>query len=142
MKISTKGRYALRLLLELASCEEQQYLSLKEIARRQSLSVKYMEQIIALLAPAGLVTSARGPQGGYRLAKKLSEISVGQVLRLTEGSLSIVTCEQNHCGNCDTCATYEVWRRLEAVITAVVDPMTLADLKEIERQKKEGCYGK
>ncbi len=141
MKISTKGRYALRLMLDLAMSEGDGFVSLKDIAERQNISAKYMEQIIALLKNAQLVGSVRGPRGGYRLSKSARDYTVGEILRLTEGSLAPVACIGNDpvdCERCDGCATVDLWRKLDAAISQVVDNMTLADLVVIQREKKRG----
>ena len=113
MKISTKGRYALRLLVDLAEYNTGENISLKDIAARQEISFKYLEQIITMLNRAGLVRSVRGPQGGYRLAKRPEEYTVGEILRLTEGSLAPVSCldeEENNCPRKEECATIELWQ--------------------------------
>ena len=139
MKISTKGRYALRLMVDLASEEQNNFVSLKEIAQRQKISAKYMEQIISVLCRSGLVTSVRGPNGGYRLTKPPDSYTAGEILRLTEGSLAPVPCiEENPmlCERCDGCATVELWRKLDSAISQVVNNITLADLVEIQKAKK------
>lgn len=140
MKISTKGRYALRLMVDLAMAESEGYVSLKDIADRQNISAKYMEQIIALLKNARLVGSVRGPRGGYRLSRDAGSYTVGEILRLTEGSLAPVACVDSSdpvaCERCDGCATVELWRKLDTAISQVVDNMTLADLVVIQREKK------
>lgn len=139
MKISTKGRYALRLLLDLAVHDNGKYQSLKSVASRQDISDKYLEQIISLLGRGGFVKSVRGAQGGYRLAKKPEDITVGMILRMTEGSLSPVPCLDDEPGRCsrnDQCVTREVWQRLADAINSVVDHMTLADLV---RRQQELC---
>ncbi|KAF5053539.1 HTH-type transcriptional regulator CymR [anaerobic digester metagenome] len=139
MKISTKGRYALRLMVDLAVAESDGFVALKDIAERQKIWAKYMEQIIALLKNARLVSSVRGPRGGYRLSKSPSAYTVGEILRLTEGNLAPVTCvgsDPVDCERCDGCATVELWRKLDAAISQVVDNMTLADLADIQREKK------
>lgn len=142
MKISTKGRYALRLMVDLAMAENEGYVSLKDIADRQNISAKYMEQIIALLKNARLVGSVRGPRGGYRLSRDAGSYTVGEILRLTEGSLAPVACVDSSdpidCERCDGCATVELWRKLDTAISQVVDNMTLADLVVIQREKKRG----
>ena len=92
MKISTKGRYALRLMLDLSNNEQDKFISLKEIAQRQDISIKYLEQIITLLCKVGYLKSLRGSQGGYKLAKSPSEYTVGDILRITEGDLAPVSC--------------------------------------------------
>lgn len=139
MKISTKGRYALRLMLDLAMNEEGHVVRIKDIAARQDISDKYLEQIISILNKAGYVRSTRGPQGGYTLKKKPEEYTVGMILRLTEGSLAPVACVEEDAVVCEReeqCATVEVWKRLNQAISGVVDQMTLADLVEIQKAKK------
>ena len=134
MKISTKGRYALRLMLDIALNEKSgEPVRIKDIARRQDLSGKYLEQIISVLNKAGFVKSIRGPQGGYLLTKQPSDYTVGMILRLTEGSLSPVAClddENNVCDRIDECATIVLWRKLNDAISGVVDTVTLEDLIE------------
>lgn len=138
MKISTKGRYALRLMLDLAEHNTGEVVRMKSIAERQNISEKYLEQIISILNRAGYVKSTRGAQGGYRLAKSPEQYSVGMILRLTEGSLAPVSCledEENMCERQESCATLEVWKRLDDAIKGVVDSITLADLVEWQQQK-------
>ncbi|MBP3793290.1 MAG: RrF2 family transcriptional regulator [Ruminococcus sp.] len=133
MKISTKGRYALRLMLDLAMCEKGKYIALKDISQRQDISVKYLEQIISVLSRAGFVRSVRGSGGGYMLAKDPEEYTVGMILRLTEGSLAPVACleyEPNDCPRAESCVTLGVWEKLYKAINDVVDNITLADLAE------------
>lgn len=138
MKISTKGRYALRLMLDLALNSGGDLVRIRNIAERQEISEKYLEQIISILNHAGYVRSVRGAQGGYRLAKDPSEYTVGMILRLTEGSLAPVAClddEVNQCSRYEQCATLEVWERLRDAINGVVDHITLADLVEWQQEK-------
>lgn len=133
MKISTKGRYALRLMLDLALNNTGEYITIKSIAARQDISEKYLEQIISLLNRAGYVKSVRGAQGGYRLAKDPGSYTVGMILRLTEGSLLPVDCleeDGNGCGRSNSCVTREVWAELYAAISSVVDRITLQELVE------------
>lgn len=140
MKISTKGRYALRLMLDLAMNEEGHVVRIKDIAARQDISDKYLEQIISILNKAGYVRSTRGPQGGYMLKKKPEDYTVGMILRLTEGSLAPVACVEEDalvCEREEACATVEVWKRLNQAINGVVDHMTLADLVEIQKAKQQ-----
>ncbi len=137
MKISTKGRYAVRLMLDLAQNDTGECIKVKDIASRQGISEKYLEQIIAILNKAGYVKSVRGAQGGYRLAKEPGEYTVGMILRLTEGSLAPVACLEEDYGECvrlDTCETLDVWRQLHEAICQVVDGVTVADL--LEKRKK------
>lgn len=133
MRISTKGRYALRLMLDLAMYNTGKPVRIKEIAGRQEISDKYLEQIISILNKARFVRSVRGPQGGYLLTKKPEEYTVGMILRLTEGSMAPVECIDDAIGGCtrlDSCATSIVWHKLNDAISDVIDHITLADLVE------------
>lgn len=137
MKISTKGRYALRLMLDLALHDSDAPIRIKDIAARQDISDKYLEQIISSLNKAGYVKSIRGPQGGYKLTKDPSYYTVGMILRLTEGSLAPVACleeEENTCTRQGDCATLELWKQLDEAIKSVVDTVTLAKLVEWQEQ--------
>ena len=137
MKISTKGRYATRVMLDLALHNNGECIKLKDIAARQDLSEKYLEQIISVLNKAGYVKSVRGAQGGYRLTKAPEEYTVGMILRLTEGSLAPVACLENgaaECERCDTCETLDVWKDLYKAINRVIDGVTIADLAEKARK--------
>lgn len=139
MKISTRGRYALRLMIDIAEQPGGMYVSLRDVAQRQEISVKYLEQIVGLLSKAGLLHSSRGPQGGYRLVKAPEEYTLGSILRLTEGDLAPVTClegPENLCERCDQCATLDFWTGLYAVINNYIDHYTLADLIASERAKR------
>ncbi len=140
MKISTKGRYALRLMLDLALNNTGEVITIKTIAARQEISEKYLEQIISLLNRAGYVKSIRGAQGGYRIAKDPAEYTVGMILRLTEGSLLPIDCleDEEECGRSGSCVTREVWQELYDAICSVVDRITLQDL--VERQKSILSY--
>lgn len=140
MKISTKGRYALRLMLDIALHDTGTPVRIKDIAARQNISDKYLEQIISVLNKAGFVKSIRGPQGGYLLTKNPSDYTVGMILRLTEGSLAPVSCleyEENDCLRQDTCVTLRVWKELNEAIKGVVDHITLADLVEWNEQQSD-----
>ena len=131
MRISTKGRYALRLMLDLALNNTGEPISLKDIARRQEISDKYLEQIISVLNKAKYVKSIRGAQGGYILTKRPEEYTVGSILRLTEGSLAPVAClehEPNQCERVATCKTLKMWEGAYKVITEYFDGITIADL--------------
>jgi len=143
MKISTKGRYALRLLLDLAQYStETTYVSVKTVATRQDISEKYLEQIVAQLSRAGFVKSVRGAQGGYRLAKAPSEYTVGMILRLIEGNLSTVSCLEdnpNKCKHCNQCVTLEVWQQINDAVNQIVDNITLQDLLEKQLAKGDFC---
>lgn len=143
MMISTKGRYALRLMLDLALNNNGEYISLRDIASRQKISIKYLEQIIRLLVPAGFVKSVRGANGGYKLAKSPDKYTVGMILRLTEGSLAPVACleyEPNDCERADTCPTLFVWKQLYDAINNVVENITLSDLVNRELSKYDFYY--
>ena len=131
MKISTKGRYALRLMLDIAVHDTGEPVRIRDIAARQEISVKYLEQIVAVLAKAGYVKSIRGPQGGYRLTRRPEEYPLGDILRLTEGSLTPVEClagEENLCPRAADCATLIFWKKLDEAIREVTEGYTLADL--------------
>lgn len=136
MKISTKGRYALRTMIDLAMNDTGENISIKAIAARQGISTKYLEQIISTLNKAGYVKSERGANGGYRLTKKPEEYTVGMILRLTEGNLAITTCtqdEQNLCERYGCCTTVKVWEKINKAISDVVDNITIADLAADEQ---------
>lgn len=139
MKISTKGRYALRLMLDLAeNGAEGSYISIKTVSRRQDISEKYLEQIVAQLSRAGYVKSIRGAQGGYRLAMEPAEYTVGMILRLIEGNLSSVSCLEdnpNKCRRCNQCVTIGVWQRINDAVNEVIDHTTLQDLLEEQVRK-------
>ena len=131
MKISTKGRYALRMVIDLAEHADDGFISLKDIAARQGLSKKYLEQIVPILNRAGLLKTTRGYQGGYMLAKSPSSYTVGDILRITEGSLAPVACledEVNQCDKYETCMTVGVWQELYKVINEYLDSITLQDI--------------
>lgn len=138
MKISTRGRYALRLMLDLAMAPEGELVTIKSIAARQEISDKYLEQIITVLSRAGLVKSTRGAQGGYRLTKPAADYTAGMILRAIEGSLVPVACmedEPNQCPRADKCVTLDVWKQLSDAINGVVDNITLEELAEKQRLK-------
>lgn len=138
MRISTKGRYAVRVMLDLATNNKGEYIKVKDIARRQEISDKYLEQIISILNKAGYVKSVRGAQGGYKIAKDPKTYTIGMILRLTEGSLSPVAClddEVNECEHCDTCETLQVWKDLADAIYDVVDNVTIADLAARQEER-------
>lgn len=140
MKISTKGRYALRLMMDLAVHSGSSPVRIKDIALRQGISDKYLEQIISNLNKAGYVKSIRGPQGGYQLSKPPVDYTVGMILRLTEGSLAPVACMEDVANTCDKmqgCATLKLWVRLDEAIKGVVDNVTLADLIKWQEEKAD-----
>ena len=130
MRISTKGRYATRLMLDLALHYNGSYIPLKTISQRQNISDKYLEQIITLLSRADYVKSARGAQGGYMLTRDPATYTVGDILRTTEGSLAPVACLDNArgCEMAEACVSLEIWLQIEEAINNVVDNITLADL--------------
>lgn len=138
MRISSKGRYALRLMIDLAVNNTGEYITIKSIARRQEISEKYLEQIISMLSRAGFVNSIRGAQGGYKLAKDPKEYTVGMILRLTEGSLAPVQCLEgtidDDCDRSDICVTLGLWQDLYDAILNVVDNVTLDDLAEKQNE--------
>lgn len=131
MLISTRGRYALRIMLELAQYDQSPYMPLPLIAEKQGISEKYLESIVSLLVKGGLVEGVRGKGGGYRLRRPLQDYSAGEILRLTEGSLAPVSClegEENACPRAGQCHTLPMWTRLEGLINSYLDSVTLADL--------------
>lgn len=131
MLISTKGRYALRVMLELAQGEPGECMPLPVIAQRQGISEKYLESIIAVLARAGLVEGQRGKGGGYRLSRELKDYLVGEIVRLTEGSLAPVSClegGENPCPRACKCETLFMWENLETLINNYLDGVSLEDL--------------
>ncbi len=141
MKISTKGRYALRVMLDLAVNNTGEYISLKDISRRQDITVKYLEQVMNLLRKAGFVTALRGNNGGYMLNRSPDEYTVGEILRACEGSLAPVACLEGGgevvCEKADTCTTLQFWKGLDRVISEYVDKYTLQDLLD-EHDKLAG----
>ncbi len=133
MKISTKGRYALRMMLDLAVHDTGEYISLKDISERQDITVKYLEQIVTALTRSGLLRSQRGNNGGYRLAKRPSEYTVGAILRTMEGPLEPVPCLDgmvNQCVRSADCAVLPFWKGFSKVINDYADSVTLQDLKD------------
>ena len=141
MKISTKGRYALRIMVELAQHDQNEYLSLKVISERQEISMKYLEMIVAILNKAGFVISLRGKDGGYKLAKPANEYIVGSVLKITEGSLSPVSCldyEINPCRRADRCVTLPLWEKLDRLIDDYLENVTIEDLI-VQQKEFAGC---
>lgn len=141
MKISTKGRYALRLMLDLGSQKSQELVSLRDVSQRQQISIKYLEQISSALCRAELLQSGRGARGGYRLTRTPEEYTVGEILRAAEGSLAPVTClveEEVACDRAEGCATLAFWQGLADVINRYVDSVTLQDLLD---QHCTGCRG-
>lgn len=138
MRISTKGRYALRVMIDLAEHDDgKSFIPLRDISERQGVTVKYLEQIIPPLTHAGYLRSLRGNMGGYRLAKPAESVTVGDILRATEGSLAPVACltdEINQCPRCDSCVTLGFWQGLDDVINEYVDAFTLKALVDGEKK--------
>ena len=131
MMISSKGRYALRVMIDLAEHAEEGYIPLQTIAARQGISEKYLESILAVLSKAGLLDAVRGKGGGYRLCKSPDQFTTGQILRLMEGSLAPVACLEAGSSPCDRageCRTLSLWAGLNDVINKYLDQYTLADL--------------
>ena len=131
MKISTKGRYALRLMVDLAEHKDSGFIALKDVAKRQNISKKYLEQIVPVLNGAGILTTNRGNRGGYKLAKEPEEYTVGDILRITEGSIAPVSClesEVNSCERKNFCQTLYVWEGLYKVVNEYLDSITVQDI--------------
>lgn len=133
--ISTRGRYALRVLVDLAEHENGGFLPLKEIAARQEISLKYVEQVMSLLSANGLVATAHGKGGGYRLNREPRDYRIGDILRATEGTLAPVACLEENAAPCSRaaeCRTLPLWKKLSDAISNCLDGMTLADLMRVE----------
>ena len=131
MIVSTKGRYALRVMVHFAQRGNESYIPLKEIAEAEGISQKYLETIMSTLSKAGFVDAVHGKGGGYRLNRKPEEYTVGSILKLTEGSLAAVSCTAQGpeaCGRTSCCATKGMWDKLDAMIDAFFEGITLADL--------------
>ena len=143
MKISTKGRYALRMMLDLATHQGDGYVALKDIAQRQEISKKYLEQIVPMLGKSNILRTTRGYQGGYRLARAPQDYTVGEILRLTEGSLAPVACLERSPMECERsagCATLPVWQGLHKVICEYLDGITLQDILDREQVRQIDDY--
>ena len=131
MMISTKGRYALRVMLDLASQAPEEYISLKAISDRQEVSMKYLEAIVSNLGKAGMLESLRGKSGGYRLNKPTTAYSVGDIVRAAEGELTTVNCLEESRGGCNRageCLTLPLWQKLDQIVAEYLDGVTLDDL--------------
>lgn len=141
MKLSTRARYGLRALIDLGIHSETEAVSLQSIADRQNISMSYLEQLMAMLKKSGMVTSSRGAFGGYRLAKSAEEISVGDILRVLEGSLDAAACpgieNDGTCQGADVCVAKIVWKRINDSITNAVDTLMLSELIQESRRVRE-----
>ncbi len=140
MKISTKGRYALRIMIDLAMHLDRGPIRVKDIANRQNISEKYLEQIIALFNKAGYVKSIRGAQGGYLLTKEPKDYTAGMILRLAEGSIAPVSCVEDATENCEkrgACVSAMLWQKMNDAVNDVVDNTTLQDLVDWQRNITE-----
>lgn len=140
MKISTKGRYALRMMIDIAQNQDDGYVTLKDVAERQDISKKYLEQIALHLSQAGMLRAVRGYQGGYMLTKPTSEYIVNDILQIAEGSMALVSClEQspNACARCKECETLPLWKELETLIRNYLQGITLEDVMEGRIPKAE-----
>ena len=143
MKISTKGRYALRMMLDLEEHQNDGYVALKDIAQRQNVSKKYLAQIVPILNKSDILRTNRGFQGGYRLAKSPDKYTVGEILRVTEGSLSPVACldrEPIECERSAECPTLPVWQGLYKVINEYLDSVTLQDILNQQKERASNNY--
>ena len=143
MKISTKGRYALRVLVDLAEHQGSGFAALKDIAKRQGISKKYLEQIVPVLNNGGLLRTNRGFQGGYALSRTPDKYTVGEILRLTEGSLAPVDCagqDEIECARSDECAVLFVWQGLYKVINEYLDSVTLQDILDKKQSENADNY--
>ncbi len=130
MKISTKGRYALRVMVDIAMNSKGEYVSVKDIAFRQEISKKYLEQIMTMLSKANLIETTRGNMGGYKLTRKTEDYKIGDILRATEGDLTPLDCliDSSYCSRKENCKTYSFWAGLDNVINKYIDSQTLKDL--------------
>ena len=129
MKVSTKGRYALRIMIDIAKNGKDDYVSIHSISERQDISNKYIEQIVSKLTKANLLTTLRGHTGGYKLSRKPSEYKVGEILRVAEGDLNVIDCvKDNNCPRKNVCSTYYFWKGLDRVINEYADSYTLEEL--------------
>ncbi|MBQ8970384.1 MAG: RrF2 family transcriptional regulator [Lachnospiraceae bacterium] len=143
MKISTKGRYAIRMMLDLAENQGNGFVSLKDVAKRQEISKKYLEQIIPILNRSDILSANRGFQGGYRLARAPKDYTIGEILKLTEGSLAPVSCLEgavNDCTRSGDCATLKMWTGLYKVINDYLDGITLQDLLDEHESLSKDNY--
>ncbi len=143
MRISTKGRYALRFLIDLAEHQNTGYVALRDIASRQNISKKYLEQIVPILSRGNILKTSRGFQGGYMLADSPDKYSVGQILRLTEGSLAPVSCVEESpvtCVRSADCSTLPIWQGLYRVINEYLDGITLQNILDMQKERYANDY--
>ena len=141
--ISTKGRYALRLMIDVAAYSNGNVVSLKDVSKRQGISIKYLEQVVSLLVKSGLLLSVRGNNGGYLLTKAPKDYTAGDILRVAEGTLAPIACLQCDPINCDrvsTCSTIDFWKGFYKMITDYVDSVTLEDLATKEKARIGNDY--
>lgn len=139
MKISTRGRYALRVMVDLAEHNAEGYIPMKTIAERQGISLKYLEQIVPVLTRSGLIAGIHGKGGGYKLMKPADETMVGEILRLTEGDLAPVAClecDAKPCARTGICKTLPMWKALHQMINTFFDGISLATLMKDSNTKK------
>ncbi len=142
MMISTRGRYALRVMIDLAETGNENLVAMKTVAERQGISLKYLERIIPVLVKNNLIEGTQGKGGGYRLSRNPEEYKVGEILRLTEGNLapvSCLACENDTCDKADICRTRPMWEKLQEMIDEYFDGITLADLMKDEKNPVESC---
>ncbi len=142
MRISTKGQYALQMMLDLAINDTGEYITIKSIAKRQNLSEKYLEQIINMLSRAKFVKSIRGAKGGYRLTNPPDFYTVGMILRAIEGSLAPLSCieEEEDCNHVEKCLLCDLWNQINDAVNSVIDRITLADLLQKYKTQVEYDY--
>lgn len=143
MKISTKGRYALRMLLDLAQHQNDGFIALKDIAQRQDISKKYLEQIVPILNKTDILQTNRGFQGGYKLAQSPDKYTIGMILKLTEGSLSPVPCldqDPIQCKRSGECITLAIWQGLNKVINDYLNGITLQDVLDWQQERYSNDY--
>lgn len=140
MKISTKGRYALRFMLDVASHQGEGVVRIKDVAQRQEISPKYLEQVVSLLVKTGLVRSVKGPNGGYRLTKEAHAYKVMDILIATEGCLAPVDClmdSSNRCNRSGNCVTLRLWKELYEGVEQILTKYTLQDLVDWQKESSE-----
>ncbi|MGN0416519.1 MULTISPECIES: RrF2 family transcriptional regulator [Anaerostipes] len=143
MKISTKGRYAVRLMYDLAIHHTGDWIALKDVSKRQNISVKYLEQIVRQLGICGYLKSLRGPYGGYQLARKPEDYTIYEILKITEGSLQPVACLDDPVNQCERyrdCPTIEIWEGLGKVVYEYLNNITLQELVDHAKLKGENDF--